>query len=60
MEQQVEDVLKRILPEGITLPTEQQQPMPEPEEEEFYYVDKAEDEWEDVPESELEGIGAKQ
>ena len=59
VEQQVNDVLKRILPEGVVLPTEQQQPLPEPEEEEFYYVEKADDEeWEEEEAGELEGIGA--
>lgn len=59
VEQQVNDVLARILPEGVTLPTEQQQPLPTEEEEEFYWVDKVDDdEWEEEEQGELEGVGA--
>ncbi len=61
VEAQVSSILKRILPEGVELPTEQQQPLPEPdEEEEYYYVDATDEgEWEEEPqEGELEGIGA--
>lgn len=59
VEQQVNGVLARILPEGVKLPTEEQQPLPVEEEEEFYYVDKVDDEeWEEEEQGELEGVGA--
>lgn len=56
VEQQVADVLRRILPEGIELPTEVQNAMPEEEEQDSYLDedDDVKEEWEE--EEQLEGV----
>ena len=61
VEQQVADVLRRILPEGVELPTEVQNAMPEEEEDDdSYYVDEdeEEEEWEEEEEGQLENVNA--